>query len=91
MMVVGSVNGPQSIVLSGSHNVVQHVLKLLHKSGDALQIFHAFHSTLMHDMEDDFICFIYKLDIHRPLTVSLVSTVTGKIVNFDRLLICSTG
>ena len=40
---VGSMNGPESIVIYGSGNVVEKVMKFLVTGSHSLQVCHAFH------------------------------------------------
>ncbi|KAL7554746.1 hypothetical protein ACHAWF_018278 [Thalassiosira exigua] len=78
---VASVNGPNSIVLSGARDTVEKVLSMLGKTGLRLQVSHAFHSPLMRGMEDEFRRVIEGLDISGALTVPVSSTVTGEIIH----------
>jgi acyl transferase domain-containing protein len=77
---VASVNGPNSIVISGVQEVVDKVVNLLGKEGVHLQVSHAFHSPLMRGMEADFRSVVESLQIQQPLVVPLSSTVAGRII-----------
>ena len=44
---VGSVNGPESIVISVPDDVVEKAMKFPEKAGLSLQVSHSFHSPLM--------------------------------------------
>ena len=77
---VASVNGPNSIVISGVRDVVEKVLHALGKNGVHLQVSHAFHSPLMRGMEAEFRRVVESLDIQQPLTTPIASTVAGRIL-----------
>ena len=76
---VESVNGPKSLVLSGSKEVVDKVLDKLGKRGHHISVSHAFHTPLMSDMNADLRRVVKSLDIQRPLAIPLSTTVTGGV------------
>ena len=78
---IASVNGPNSIVVSGARGVVETVLEALNKRGVYLQVSHAFHSPLMRGMETEFRNVLESLEISQPLEFPLVSTVTGEVIS----------
>eukprot|EP00584_Thalassiosira_punctigera_P001363 CAMPEP_0172527556 /NCGR_PEP_ID=MMETSP1067-20121228/2201_1 /TAXON_ID=265564 ORGANISM="Thalassiosira punctigera, Strain Tpunct2005C2" /NCGR_SAMPLE_ID=MMETSP1067 /ASSEMBLY_ACC=CAM_ASM_000444 /LENGTH=3313 /DNA_ID=CAMNT_0013311309 /DNA_START=123 /DNA_END=10064 /DNA_ORIENTATION=- len=80
LLGVASVNGPESIVLSGASDVVEKVLSVLGKKGICLQVSHAFHSPLMRGMQERFRVVVNSLDIHKPLITPIASTVSGSLV-----------
>ena len=76
---VGSVNGPKRLFLSGLKGVVDKVLFKLGKKGRHSSVSHAFYSQLMSNMTAGLRSVINLLDIQRPLTLPLSSTVTGEV------------
>ncbi|WP_157126513.1 type I polyketide synthase, partial [Nocardia mikamii] len=79
---VAAVNGPASVVLSGTEAAVTAVLAASAERGwrtKRLRVSHAFHSSLMEPMLSEFASAIADLTFARP-TVPLVSTVTGRQV-----------
>uniref|UniRef100_UPI003570C0EE SDR family NAD(P)-dependent oxidoreductase n=1 Tax=Mangrovihabitans endophyticus TaxID=1751298 RepID=UPI003570C0EE len=74
---VAAVNGPDSIVLSGPRERVQAAAARFGKARP-LTVSHAFHSSLMDPMLDEFAEAISGITFHRPAT-PLVSAVTGAV------------
>ena len=78
---VASINGPNSIVISGKRNIIEKMLEKLGKEGIFLNVSHAFHSPLMKDAEDEYRSYLESLDIHQqPLSIPLASTVSGEVI-----------
>jgi acyl transferase domain-containing protein/NADPH:quinone reductase-like Zn-dependent oxidoreductase/acyl carrier protein/short-subunit dehydrogenase len=78
---IAAYNGPQSIVISGEQEPVEHIAQLLKEQGIRtipLRVSHAFHSELMMPMVAPFQAFIDNLNLSQP-QIPLVSTVTGKL------------
>ncbi|MFF3227242.1 SDR family NAD(P)-dependent oxidoreductase, partial [Nocardia suismassiliense] len=79
---IAAVNGPRSIVLSGASEQVSAVAVQLAESGcttTRLRVSHAFHSTLMEPMLEDFERVVRSLEFDPP-RLTAVSTVTGELV-----------
>ncbi|WP_343898432.1 acyltransferase domain-containing protein [Micromonospora gifhornensis] len=76
---VGAVNGPRSVVLSGVAGAVESVVGRLSCRSRSLVVSHAFHSSLMDPMLDEFRAVVRELSFAEPV-VSAVSTVTGQPV-----------
>ncbi|KAL7542765.1 hypothetical protein ACHAXR_013097 [Thalassiosira sp. AJA248-18] len=83
---VASVNGPNSIVISGMADVVNKVLLSMDKKGVHLQVSHAFHSPLMGAMQAEFRRIVESLDIQQALTTPLASTVAGRIIKAGEII-----
>ncbi|MFC4469417.1 type I polyketide synthase [Streptomyces xiangluensis] len=84
-VVLGAVNGPRSVVLSGPEEAVEAIAARLAEAGHRtarLRVSHAFHSPLMEPMLDAFRAAISDLRFHEP-RIPLVSNVTGDLVAPD--------
>ncbi|KAF8817832.1 putative type I fatty acid synthase, partial [Cardiosporidium cionae] len=81
-VVVGAVNGPRSIVLSGKRVDVQDLLKKLGLDNQAkyLEVSHAFHSPLMLSTVDTFKSYVDKIHLSEP-KIPFASTVIGSLVS----------
>ncbi|MGV0693719.1 SDR family NAD(P)-dependent oxidoreductase [Mycobacterium paraintracellulare] len=82
---IAAVNGPQSLVLSGSESAVKVVADRL-AAGDArvrqLAVSHAFHSPLMEPMMGDFAAVVAGVSAREP-RIALVSNLTGQLAGPD--------
>ncbi|MFI6867729.1 SDR family NAD(P)-dependent oxidoreductase [Nocardia sp. NPDC050406] len=80
---IAAVNGPKSVVLSGTEDAVLALTARCAEQGwrtHRLRVSHAFHSALMEPMLDEFSSAIAGLVFSQP-TMPLVSTVTGARVD----------
>lgn len=78
---VAAINGPKSLVLSGSSKTIEKATKHLQAAQvrtTRLNVSHAFHSALMDPMLDAFRAVAESVEFHSP-TIPLVSTMTGKL------------
>jgi acyl transferase domain-containing protein len=78
---IAAVNGPASVVLSGSRAAVLAVSELLAAEGvksQRLTVSHAFHSPLMEPMLEAFRQVAERVTYHKPV-LRLVSNVTGQL------------
>ncbi|MFE9820436.1 type I polyketide synthase [Streptomyces sp. NPDC005773] len=81
-VAVAAVNGPESVVVSGTASAVRAVtdhFAALGRSAKPLRVSHAFHSPLMEPMLADFARAAAGMTVREP-SVPLVSTLTGRIV-----------
>ncbi|BCJ69222.1 hypothetical protein GCM10009779_40400 [Polymorphospora rubra] len=81
-LALGAVNGPESVVLSGTEAAVDRAAEQLAGQGRRirrLRVSHASHSALMDPMLDDFRVVAEKLTFHPP-TLSIVSGRTGEVL-----------
>ncbi|SOE07391.1 type I polyketide synthase [Streptomyces sp. Ag109_G2-15] len=81
-VAVAAVNGPRSVVLSGTEEHVTRIAEQLAADGRRtrrLTVSHAFHSPLMTPMLEDFRRVVAGLTFHEP-RIPAVSTVTGRPV-----------
>ncbi|MBA2811303.1 SDR family NAD(P)-dependent oxidoreductase [Streptomyces sp. KM273126] len=80
-VVLGAVNGPRSVVLSGPDEAVDAVATRLAGAGyrtARLRVSHAFHSPLMEPALDPFRAAVAELSFAEP-TLPVVSNVTGRL------------
>ncbi|MCI0385255.1 type I polyketide synthase, partial [Streptomyces sp. CNQ085] len=80
-VVLGAVNGPRSVVLSGPEEAVRAVVARLGEAGHRtarLRVSHAFHSPLMEPALDPFRTAVAELSFAEP-TLPVVSNVTGRL------------
>ncbi|MEV5816424.1 type I polyketide synthase, partial [Streptomyces mutabilis] len=84
---VAAVNGPASVVVSGTAQDVESVAAVLRERGrrtTALRVSHAFHSPLMEPMLEEFRAVVAGLSPQRP-TMPVVSNLTGAVADADEL------
>ncbi len=82
---IAAVNGPASVVISGTQNAVAAVANQLRDGGrrvHQLAVSHAFHSPLMDPMIDEFATVAAGLAIGQP-TIPIISNVTGQLAGDD--------
>jgi acyl transferase domain-containing protein/acyl carrier protein len=80
---MAAVNGPESVVISGKREAVQAIALQLAADGvktQKLTVSHAFHSSLMEPMLDEFRQVAKGITYHPP-KLPLVSNVTGKLAD----------
>ncbi|MFC4472308.1 SDR family NAD(P)-dependent oxidoreductase, partial [Streptomyces xiangluensis] len=80
--VVAAVNGPRSVVVSGTEGAVDAVVAAFKERGrraTRLRVSHAFHSPLMAPMLAEFTTVAAGVS-YRPPTVPAVSTLTGEVL-----------
>ncbi|MFF7366077.1 SDR family NAD(P)-dependent oxidoreductase [Streptomyces sp. NPDC008125] len=81
-VAVAAVNGPESVVVSGTATAVRSVtdhFAALGRSAKPLRVSHAFHSPLMDPMLEAFARAAAGMTVTEP-SVPLVSTLTGRVV-----------
>ncbi|MEV0787298.1 SDR family NAD(P)-dependent oxidoreductase, partial [Streptomyces sp. NPDC050423] len=86
-VAVAAVNGPESVVVSGTAAAVRAVtdhFAALGRSAKPLKVSHAFHSPLMEPMLADFARTAAGMTVTEP-SVPLVSTLTGSVVTAAEL------
>nr|VFK36790.1 MAG: Acyl transferase domain-containing protein [Candidatus Kentron sp. SD]VFK40418.1 MAG: Acyl transferase domain-containing protein [Candidatus Kentron sp. SD] len=79
---IAAINGPSSVVVSGTHQAMGFLLASLADSdikAKSLSVSHAFHSRMMGPMLDEFGKIAQSVIYERPL-IPLCSNVTGKII-----------
>ncbi|HWO62813.1 MAG TPA: type I polyketide synthase, partial [Umezawaea sp.] len=84
--VIGTINSPQSVVVSGDADAAEAVAALWKERGrntKRLAIRRASHSPRMDPMLKEFRAVAEGLTFHRP-TIRIVSTVTGEVESGDR-------
>ncbi|MFK0203808.1 SDR family NAD(P)-dependent oxidoreductase [Streptomyces lavendulae] len=82
---VAAVNGPSSMVVSGTRDAVSAVVAQLEAQGrktKALSVSHAFHSPLMDPMLDDFRQVVETVAFAAP-RLPVISTLTGALVSAE--------
>nr|BBA84068.1 type I polyketide synthase [Streptomyces lavendulae] len=83
--VIGTVNGPRAVVLSGDEDAVHAVAALWKERGRSvkvLPILRASHSPRMEPILDEFRSIAEQLTFHQP-EFGIVSTVTGRVDHGD--------
>ncbi|WP_344432313.1 type I polyketide synthase, partial [Amycolatopsis minnesotensis] len=86
-VAIAAVNGPSSVVVSGTEDAVRALTDRLEADGretKRLRVSHAFHSALMEPMLEEFRARIGALAFAAPL-VPIVSTVYGRLATADEL------
>ncbi|WP_438818897.1 SDR family NAD(P)-dependent oxidoreductase, partial [Streptomyces hilarionis] len=82
---IAAVNGATSLVLSGVEDAVTAVVARLEgRRSKRLRVSHAFHSSLMDPMLDEFRQVVAGLTFHEP-ALPVVSNLTGGVADADRL------
>jgi acyl transferase domain-containing protein/phospholipid N-methyltransferase len=80
-VAIAAVNGSENIVISGMKEDVQSVLKLFKSQGIAvqsMQVSHAFHSSLVDPILDEFECLASQVKFQSP-SIPLISNLTGQM------------
>ncbi|CCH32003.1 SDR family NAD(P)-dependent oxidoreductase [Actinosynnema sp. NPDC047251] len=83
--VIGTINGPRAVVLSGDEDAVHAVAEIWRQRGRStkvLPILRASHSPRMDPVLDEFRLIAKGLTFHRP-RFGIVSTVTGRVETGD--------
>ncbi|WP_345689006.1 type I polyketide synthase [Streptomyces coeruleoprunus] len=83
---VAAVNGPSAVVLSGDRTHVEKAAAACRAEGvrtRPLRTSHAFHSTLMEPMLDDFAAVLSSVTAHEP-RLPVVSNVTGTLLTAEQ-------
>ncbi|MCX4543082.1 type I polyketide synthase [Streptomyces sp. NBC_01565] len=83
--VIGTINGPRAVVLSGNEDAVHAVAAIWRERGrntKVLPILRASHSHRMDPILDEFRDIAKELSFHRA-RIGIVSTVTGQVENGD--------
>ena len=79
---IAACNAPENVVISGDENTVESVMKSLKENGISskpLVVSHAFHSSLMEPILDEFEAKASMIQYKSP-QIDIVSTVTGKLI-----------
>ena len=82
-VALATLNGPESIVISGETNAVEAIGAAFAAEGvktRALSVSHAFHSPLMEPMLEEFGSIARDLNYQKP-TISIISNLTGTAVS----------
>ncbi|WP_256096620.1 acyltransferase domain-containing protein, partial [Streptomyces sp. LUP30] len=82
---IAAVNGPSSVVLSGAEDAVAGVVAGFEgRRTKRLRVSHAFHSSLMDPMLEEFRRVVAGLTFHEPV-LPVVSNLTGEVAEAGRL------
>ncbi|MFE0028010.1 SDR family NAD(P)-dependent oxidoreductase [Amycolatopsis sp. NPDC059021] len=81
---IAAVNGPGSVVVSGTPNACAEIAALAGGESRRLNVAQAFHSPLVEPILAEFAAVVAEIDL-RPPTVPVVSTVTGRLARAEDL------
>ena len=84
---IAAINGPRSLVISGSREAVETVIEKLAARGiehRTLKVSHAFHSSLMEPMLDEFAQIASQVEYGSP-RLRIISNVTGTLTESHEL------
>ncbi|MDQ1538005.1 MAG: polyene macrolide polyketide synthase, partial [Actinomycetota bacterium] len=82
---IAAVNGPESVVISGSAEAVDLVVGALpERRSKKLSVSHGFHSPLMDPMLDEFAAVVQELTFQEP-ELRVVSNLTGELASPEEL------
>ncbi|MEE1757447.1 type I polyketide synthase [Streptomyces sp. SP18CS02] len=87
LVSVGAVNGPRTVVISGDGEAAAEIagrFAALGRRTKALRVSHAFHSSHMDGVLDEFLDVARRLTYHEPV-IPVVSNVTGRIATAEEL------
>ena len=85
---IAAINGPANTVISGEDKKVEAIVNSMAKNGveaKALHVSHAFHSSLIEPMLEEFRQVAGEIG-YSPAHTKLISNVTGKLIDDDQLL-----
>ncbi len=85
---IAGLNGPTNTVISGERKAVKEIVNKFEENGTKttfLKVSHAFHSTLMEPILDEFEKIASEIKYNK-VKISFVSNVTGKLVEQNQLL-----
>lgn len=85
---IAAINGPRSVVISGDRQAVQSVITTLEHLGmkcKRLSVSHAFHSSLMEPMQQEFAQVAKEIN-YSPPKIALVSNLTGDLISDESSL-----
>ncbi len=86
-IAIAAINGPQSIVISGSDEVLNIVGQTLESQGiktKRLEVSHAFHSPFMEPVLADFENFVQQFAFSAP-QIPLIANLTGELMTLETL------
>ncbi len=84
---IAAKNGPKHFVLSGENRVLEQLIQQLEKDGieyAKLEVSHAFHSSLLEPILDEFESLVASFDMQTP-KIPIVSNLYGRIVKDDEI------
>uniref|UniRef100_UPI0024581D59 type I polyketide synthase n=1 Tax=Nocardia carnea TaxID=37328 RepID=UPI0024581D59 len=82
---LAAINGPESVVLSGSADAVEEVAAMFREHGcrvDRLAVSHAFHSASVEPILDEFASVARAIEYRKP-AVTVASTVSGSLTGTE--------
>ncbi|MGC4950353.1 beta-ketoacyl synthase N-terminal-like domain-containing protein [Streptomyces sp. DT224] len=87
VVAVAAVNGPRSVVVSGTQEAVRAVgeaFRARQRRVTGLRVSHAFHSPLIEPMLEDFRA-VAKKAVYRPPVIPMISDLTGRLAETSQL------
>jgi amino acid adenylation domain-containing protein len=85
LVSIASINGPKSVVLSGSTDAINQVVQFLRCSSKQLRTNLAYHSPFLRDAAQELRSTFHFPESERSLSLPLISCLTGDLIETEKL------